>query len=226
MLVHVLLLALSNYSSASLLLDSTLGLTEVLWHSEPSHIYVGSPSILRLSNGDLLATADRFGSGFQGLRNVSVHLSTNNGTDWRFLSWCLDQYWSNLFSLDGSDDVYLLGTSSDGPSPIKISKSTDGGRTWVGSIIFGESHGNQSYETGPTPALISQGRVFRAMERMRPPYNWGTDYEAVVVHASVDDDLLDPKSWTISASMPFDKVCVLRTQSSSLLSMCMLSCST
>ena len=36
--------------------DSVLGLTEVAWHSEPSHIYLGSPSILRLPNRTILIT--------------------------------------------------------------------------------------------------------------------------------------------------------------------------
>ena len=60
------------------LTDSTLGLTEIDWSWEPSQIYLGSPSILRLSNGDILASADRFGTGFQTERNVSVYRSTDD----------------------------------------------------------------------------------------------------------------------------------------------------
>eukprot|EP00049_Salpingoeca_infusionum_P008290 m.135109 g.135109 ORF g.135109 m.135109 type:complete len:199 (-) comp13972_c1_seq3:3820-4416(-) len=42
--------------------DTTLGLNEVVWHSEPSQIFIGSPTILRLANGDILTACDRFGN--------------------------------------------------------------------------------------------------------------------------------------------------------------------
>eukprot|EP01047_Picozoa_sp_COSAG01_P019759 COSAG01_NODE_1108_length_11662_cov_189.275534_17_plen_278_part_00 len=153
--------------------DSILGLTEVMYHSEPSHIYLGSPSILRLRSGDLLATADRFGSGFQTARNVSLYRSTNNGSSWHFHTWVLGMYWANLFEHSGR--IYLLGTDGDGHSNIKISMSEDG-LSWPVSqqaILF-----NGSYQTGPTPTLLSStGRLSRAMERLAPPYRWGVDYQ-------------------------------------------------
>ena len=188
------------------LTDSTLGLTEIDWSWEPSQIYLGSPSILRLSNGDILASADRFGTGFQTERNVSVYRSTDDGKTWTFQSWVQDQYWSNLFQLNvTSNDVYLLGTASDGPAPLKISKSTDLGHTWKQTTtIHGGIKTNQSYETGPTPALIHDGVIYRAVERLSPPFRWGTDYQAVVMYANVSSNLLVADSWTISISLPFN----------------------
>ncbi len=38
-------------------------------------------------------------------------------------------------------DVYLLGTTCDGPSPIKIARSRDGGATWLpgdAAVLFGD----------------------------------------------------------------------------------------
>ena len=43
--------------------DSTLGLTEICYSPENSHVFLGSPSIIRVDNGDLIATSDRFGTG-------------------------------------------------------------------------------------------------------------------------------------------------------------------
>ena len=71
------------------LCDSTLGFTEIAYHAEPSHVYIGSPSLLRLPSGELIATADRFGAGFAGApRNVSVYRDDlTNGSAWRFQGW-------------------------------------------------------------------------------------------------------------------------------------------
>jgi hypothetical protein len=179
--------------------DSVLGLAEVVWHSEPSHIYLGSPSILRLPNGQLLASADRFGSGFKTPRNVSLYTSVDNGTNWSFHTWIEKMYWANLFESGGH--FYLLGTDHDGPSNIKISRSVDG-LSWPTSqqVVLV----NGSYNTGPTPAALSNGRLFRAMESFRPPHHWGVDYGAVVMSASAGDDLLDPSSWTLTEPLYLD----------------------
>ena len=142
------------------------------------------------------------------------------------VTWVQDQYWSNLFQLEDSSDVYLLGTASDGPSPIKISRSSDGGASWRGAVLFGEVSGNASYETGPTPVVEAKGRVYRAMERLAPPFTWGLDYQAVsqytawptltavmltevrvfqvVLHTASSSDLLDPSVWAITPPLPFD----------------------
>jgi hypothetical protein len=205
--IFAFLVLISCYR-AELIRDSTLDLNEIAWHWEKPQIFLGSPSILRLKSGILLASADRFGKGFISERNVSIYRSTDNGNTWEFKAWVKDQYWSNLFQLNkNSKDIYLLGTSTDGPAPIKISKSSDDGLTWdETTLLFGEIHGNSSYETGPTPSLISNGFVYRAMERLAPPlFRWGADYQAVCVYAKVGSDLLDKNSWTLSKPLPFNK---------------------
>ena len=66
--------------------------------------------------------------------------------------------------------------------------------------------GNSSYETGPTPSLISNGFIYRAMERLAPPlFRWGVDYQAVCVYAKTTSDLMDKRSWTITEPLPFNK---------------------
>ena len=130
MLALLLHLLLSVLCGGVPLQDSSLGhlegviVSEVSYQPERSQVFLGSPSILALKDGSLLITADRFGSGFHTRRNTSVHVSRDGGFVWKETGWVLDQYWSNLFQLDSSsNDVWLLGTATDGPAPIKIARS-------------------------------------------------------------------------------------------------------
>ena len=219
---------ISAASPGSCLPDSALGLTEgrqhrhnphhnlpaeditdrllvlsVTWHPEKSHIYLGSPSVLRLTNGTLLITTDRFGTGFnKHPRNVSLYTSDDNGDSWRFRQWILSEYWANLFQVEGKGKIYLLGTATDGPAPIKISSSADG-LTWHDSDTAILS--NETYNTGPTPSLVSGGRIYRAMERFVAPHHWGRDYQAMLLHAALGADLLDPAAWTVSESLALNE---------------------
>ena len=219
--------------------DSTLVAEQVLFLHEKAAIYAGSPSILYVPETDeLIVTSDRFGDGFVGLpRNTSISRKSHpfgndnndNGDDeaqWIMdKTWVKNQYWSSLFRLtsrshvngnsSSSRDVYLFGTSTDGPAPIKLAKSRDYGKTWNegdSSILFGEIMGEYSYETGPVPVVEHQGRIYRAFERLVPPsYTWCVDYQAVVVHASLTSsntnkevDLTNPNVWQITPPLPFD----------------------
>lgn len=46
-------------AQAQPLADSTLGLTEIVWQPEKTNVYIGSPSVVKLSNGEWLASSDR-----------------------------------------------------------------------------------------------------------------------------------------------------------------------
>lgn len=218
--MHLFILATAlalTMSRSAPLADSTLGLVQIAYEPELTETYLGSPSIVRVRSTDkLLVSADRFGAGSGtegGQRNVSLHVPTNAAGDdsWALTQWVPSQYWSSLFQLDaGADgDVFLLGTSTDGPAPLKFARSRDGGATWAAedaAVIAGEVRGNASYETGPTAVVEHGGRVYRAVERLAPPFRWGVDYEAVVASAPVDnlDALTDPASWTLSPPLPLD----------------------
>ena len=167
---------------------------------------------MKLPGGNILTAADRFGKGNEGKpSNVSVFISKDNGETWQQTAWVLQQYWSNLFMVPSSPSpnrVYLLGTSGGGHGGIKISSSDDGGHTWpvnASAMLFNATQQGY-YATGATPTLhASDGRIYRAMELFVPPYSWGRDFAAVVVSADAQADLLDPKSWTISPPLAFNK---------------------
>jgi len=109
--------------------DSSLDLNEVVYHDEPSHIYLGSPSIVRLSTGRLVASHDFFGPGYaKQPRNVSVYISDDNGETWTFTSYMKNSYWTTLAVY--KDMIYAIGTSSDENANVIIHRSSDNGATW------------------------------------------------------------------------------------------------
>ena len=199
-----------RFGGARILKDSTLGLSEIDWHLEKEHIYLGSPSIIRF-NDHLVASHDYFGAGMHFATpsdyKVSVFGSADEGVTWTFWANVSHMYWSNLFVHE--NHLYLMGTASDGIgigrniSDIVVARSSDGGMTWgnTSHVIVGP------YHTAPTPCLVvdwdGESTVFRAMEYWKPPQVYG-DFYAVVVRGKMScPDLTVPSCWTISKALKF-----------------------
>ena len=83
---------------------------EIKYQPERSVTFLGSPSIVRLPDGALLATHDYFGRGCplnheaeQGL--TSVYRSEDDGASWSNVTHVMNAFWSSLFV--HRDAVYL-----------------------------------------------------------------------------------------------------------------------
>ena len=188
--------------------DSALkNVSEVLWSGpENRGVYLGSPSIIRCTNGDLLVTHDLFGSSVpSGPKTAYAFVSSDQGQSWIAKGTITPMYWSSLFSVAEDSAVYLLGTTNDGhpgPTQIVIAKSNDCGTNWETQIL---TDSTISYSTGPTPILVHGGRLWRAFELNVGP-EWAAGYAALVISCAMTADLMDPTSWTISGSLPFSSV--------------------
>ena len=108
-------------------------LNELRYQASATRCYLGSPSLVRLENGDILATHDYFGPGCP--RNheneehlTSVYRSSDNGATWVNVTHITGAYWSTLFLHAGA--VCLLGTSQQYGS-IVVRRSEDNGNTWT-----------------------------------------------------------------------------------------------
>jgi hypothetical protein len=163
----------------------------------PTGEYIGSPSLAILPNGDYVSSHDLFGPrSSQTTSGVTrVFRSLDQGRSWKRVAVLHDQFWSNLFVLHGG--LYLMGSSYE-YGRIVIRKSLDGGVTWSAPSYLSQQPG---YHTAPVPVVVANGRIWRAME-YHPRGPWG-HFEAFVLSAPEDADLLKAKSWTMTERLPY-----------------------
>jgi hypothetical protein len=168
-----------------------------------SGCYIGSPSLAILPNGDYVASHDFFGPQAEHTTAATtlVFGSQDGGDTWQQASTLTPAFWGKLFV--HRHQLYLLGTSHE-YGDILIRRSEDGGRTW--SVPDRPASGllrRGRYHCAPCPVLIHDGRLWRAMEHFAGG-NWG-NFDALVMSAPVDADLLDATSWTLSRPLPRQK---------------------
>ncbi len=162
-------------------------------------VYIGSPGIAVLPNGQYLAKHDEFGprSTEQGLAVTQVFRSADRGATWSHAATVKGMYWASIFVIGA--DAYLMGTSKNHGSPV-ISRSTDGGKTWTtpkdrrSGLLLDDA----KYHCAPVPAVVHQGRIWRGMEDAMGPGGWGTHFRAFMMSAPADANLLNADGWVSS----------------------------
>jgi len=168
-------------------------------------IYLGSPSLAILPNGDYVASHDTFGpQSSEWVQAVSrIYRSSDKGAHWKQVAEVKGAFWSKLFVHHGA--LYFLGPDRH-HGTLLIRKSTDGGETWTtptnkqnGLLLDG------LYHCAPMPVIEHNGRLWRAMETAHGPIlQWGKRYGAMMMSVPVDADLLKAKSWTTSNALLYD----------------------
>lgn len=181
---------------------------------EKTDLFLGSPSIIRLEDKTLVACHDYFGYNkndnieSSNLAVSSIYHSYDDGQTWTDTMPMIGSYWSNLFLHNG--DLYLMGCDRKHGNII-IRKSTDGGCQWTTAdtdktgLLFkgGLADAAPNYHCAPVPICIHDGRIYRAYEDNATTH-WPTGFQAFVISAPVDSDLLDASSWTMSNKLEFD----------------------
>ena len=165
-------------------------------------VYIGSPSIAKLDNGDYVVSHDFFGPGTDNDK-TAVFGSKNRGKSWRKLTNIDGQWWSTLFV--HRDRLYIMGVSKQYGDAV-IRRSKDGGETWTtpDSAESGLLLDDGDYHCAPVPVVIHKGRIWRAMEDGRGPGGWGSHFRSFVMSAPVDADLLDASNWVCTNRIEFD----------------------
>jgi len=179
--------------------------TIVAYSPASSGLFIGSPSIAVLPNGNYVASHDFFGpNGTENSRGVSrIYKSVNKGKSWQNIAEIKGQFWSKLFL--HKKVLYILGTWKEYGNII-IRKSLDGGNTWTepidnksGLLLKG------AYHCAPMPVINYKGRLWRAMEdAMGPMKGWGKMFGSFMMSVSEDADLLDAENWISSNTLRYD----------------------
>lgn len=179
----------------------------VITHSPAtSGLYIGSPSLAILPNGDYVASHDFFGPNSDEHRSARscVYRSSDRGAHWHQVSEIQGAFWSSLFVHRGA--LYLLGPDRHHGN-ILIRRSTDGGTTWTNptNATTGLLRSEGEYHCAPMPVVEHAGRLWRGFEWRNPPMAWGIHYRAGVLSVPVDADLLDASRWVSTEFLPSDR---------------------
>jgi hypothetical protein len=191
--------------------------TEIKWPDVPgsvinhspakNKIYLGSPSICVLPNGDYIISHDLFGPNSEarvgGMPITKVYRSSDKGLTWVKQPDIIGQFMSNVFV--HKNVLYIMGVSKV-REHVVIRKSLDNGRSWTtpddantGLLKKGAHH------TAPTPVVSHNGRLWRAMEGTDGPVDtWPKMFTQFMMSANENDDLLKASSWTSSNAMPYN----------------------
>ena len=175
-------------------------------YSPPSTgIYLGDPSIAILPNGHYIVSHDAWGPSHSYSRTY-LFGSTDKGITWKPITSLAGQYQSSLFVHKGA--LYLIGAYGEfwGADEFgAIRRSTDGGKTWTQPVDANTGLITPAgrYNMGATPAIVHNGRIFRAMEKVDPNQAGGDsrEFRPFMASAPVGSDLLKASNWTISNSL-------------------------
>ncbi len=175
-------------------------------------ISLGSPSLVKLPNGNLLASYDFNGSKYKpvsnGTNDSAVNLSTDGGKTWKKIATVPRLMWASLFTV--GDTVYLVGRDT-ASGKLAIVKSADFGYTWTAAKDGQIDKGVTQSHRAPTPVVVHNGRVYIACEdsaNAAGELSGVPTKRAYMISAPVDADLTKAASWTKSNSMEFDNAWV------------------
>jgi hypothetical protein len=169
----------------------------IIDHSAASSgLYIGSPGITALTNGDYLASHDFFGPSSKEFDCplTLVFRSRDRGAHWEKVATLNCLFWASLFGREGV--AYLMGTDKH-HGRIVLRRSLDGGMTWTEprDSFTGLLTQVGEYHTAPVPVVEHEGRLWRAFEDASGGTKWGERYQAGVLSAPVGADLLVATNW-------------------------------
>lgn len=164
-----------------------------------SKIYVGSPGIAVLPNGDYVAKHDEFGPASTEWSSAvtQVFRSSDRGRTWTHAATVSGLFWASVFVHKG--ELYLMGTDRHNGLAV-IRRCRDGGRSWTSpkDKRSGLLLDKGKYHCAPVPVVVHDGRLWRAMEDAMGPGGWGSHFHAFMMSVPADANLLDADNWTCS----------------------------
>jgi hypothetical protein len=160
----------------------------------PKGQYIGSPSIARLPDGQLVAGHDFFGKG--GSQDYSrVFRSDDRGRTWHHVSDVAPAFWGKLFV--HRSKLYLLACRNE-YADLLLHESPDGGVTWRQPVVVAAGR----YHKAPVPVVAHAGRLWTCVEQQTG--GWPAGFQALALSVSAESDIRDPRNWTVGKPLPYD----------------------
>jgi hypothetical protein len=191
--------------------------TAIKYTPASSGLYLGSPAIQILPNGDYLASHDYFGPGSSQttLGQTFLYRSGDRGTNWALLGQINQlvsgnadtngHFWNHFIALNGA--LYAIGNRSSGSGNyMVIRRSTDQGQQWTSVEPAPGYSGHLFPGTNWGPGhtfVIQQGRIWLEADRGRGTGIFG-DNIVGAISAPTNSNLLDPASWSVSTTVVRD----------------------
>lgn len=165
--------------------------------------YLCSPSLLRLSDGALLASMDVYATRMP--QNLTlIFRSDDDGATWHYVSELMPCFWGKMFLHKG--DLYMLAVTTE-YGDLVIGKSTDGGKTFSAPVTLLRGSGGKEGAVGihknPQNILRYGGRIYETLE-------WGSwrnpeyYHAAMVMSCDENDDLLCAENWHFTPPVKHD----------------------
>lgn len=177
---------------------------ELLYLKPSGGRYVNNPTIVRMSDGTLIASCTSSGVGFKNY----FYKSADGGVTWAHVSTVSGTLWATLF--EHKNDLYLLGVYGAWGN-IVIRRSIDKGETWssassctIPGILFtgGASTNAPNHHSAPTAVIKANGRIYKAFEDNDPRVF--PTMKTFIISASENSNLMDPASWTATEKLSVD----------------------
>ncbi len=190
----------------------TLPGTQIAYSPASTVIYLGSPAITILPNGNYLSSHDYFGGGSSQntLGQTFLYASTNRGTNWsrlgqmnQMVSGTADTngcFWNHIFQMNGA--LYSIANANGGTGPMVIRRSTNNGALWTyvtGSPDnIGRLFASQAWRPGQD-VVFKNGMAWLSAE-LGKSATFGDNYIATIF-APTNSDLLVPTNWSLSTTV-------------------------
>ena len=163
-------------------------------------IYLGSPSIALLPNGDYIASFQQYGFGAAGKQHTFFYTSSDRGKSWTFLSRADRSMFARLFV--NRDKLYCMATRLPERNVV-LMRSDDGGKNWTqpqdttSGVIL--SRPGWSLHTTATPVIEHQDRLWMAVgDNDGPRGPAGRNSRVILLSALKGQNLLKASNWQAS----------------------------